>query len=57
MIVLSGENGDGDGTVILTLTGSEVLGSDLSRNKTRIEPRETTVNPMIRTTVSRVKRR
>jgi hypothetical protein len=55
MIGLSGENGDG--TVILTLVGSEVLGWDLSRNKTRIEPSETTVNPMIKMTAKRVNRR
>jgi hypothetical protein len=57
MMGLFGENGDGAGTAIFTLTGESSSGLGLSRNKTRIEPRETTVNPMIRITVSRVKRR
>lgn len=57
MIGLCGKKGDCDGTAIFTLTGEESPGLDLSRNKTRIEPSETTVNPMIRIIVSRVKRR
>lgn len=57
MIGLFGENGDGDGTVIFTLTGESSPGLDLSRNKTRIEPSETTVNPRIKMTAKRVNRR
>jgi hypothetical protein len=45
------------GTLTFTFTGSEAIRCELMRKITRMETIETTVNPRIRMTARRVKRR
>ena len=54
---LSGGDGYCDGAVTFTLTGSVAIRRELSSIITRIEMIEMVVNPMIRMTLNRVKRR
>ena len=57
MIGFSVEYGEGDLRGILTFTGSEAPGRDLSRRKTKSVASEMSVNPTTRMTAKGVNRR